>query len=42
MFGTGNVAPDFTLHTADGQPVSLSETLHNGRNVLLIFLRHLG
>ena len=37
-----DVAPDFTLHTVDGQPVSLSDTLQGGRNALLVFLRHLG
>ena len=38
----GDIAPNFTLHSVDGQPVSLSDTLHSGRNVLLVFLRHLG
>ena len=38
----GDRAPDFTLNTADGQPVSLSEVLAGGSNVLLVFLRHLG
>ncbi len=42
IFGSGDAAPDFTLRTADGQTVSLSETLHSGRNVLVVFLRHLG
>jgi peroxiredoxin len=42
MLREGSLAPDFTLPTADGQPVSLSDTLHSGRNVLLVFLRHLG
>ena len=39
---TGDAAPDFTLLTVDGQPVSLSGTLQVRRNVLLVFLRHLG
>jgi peroxiredoxin len=42
MLKLGDIAPDFTLPTADGQLVSLSEMLHDGHNVLLIFLRHLG
>ncbi len=40
MVSEGNPAPDFTLHTADDQPVSL--TAYRGRPVLLVFLRHLG
>ena len=42
MLKPGDVAPDFTLRTVDGQFVSLSETLRDGRNALLVFLRHLG
>ncbi len=42
MLKLGDIAPDFTLQTADGQPLSLSQTLRSGRNVLLVFLRHLG
>ena len=38
----GDIAPDFTLHTVDGQPVSLSDALRGGHNVLLVLLRHLG
>ncbi|MGB3903801.1 MAG: hypothetical protein WBB22_02675 [Anaerolineae bacterium] len=38
----GDVAPDFALHTVEGQPISLSGTLRTGRSVLLVFLRHLG
>jgi peroxiredoxin len=38
----GDIAPDFTLQTVDGDPVSVSDTLRGGRNVLLVFLRHLG
>jgi hypothetical protein len=30
MLREGSTAPDFALHTADGQPVSLSETLRGG------------
>jgi peroxiredoxin len=36
-----NPAPNFTLQTADGEQVTLSEVLKNG-NALLVFLRHLG
>jgi peroxiredoxin len=39
---SGDIAPDFTLYTVDDQPVSLSKILHDGRNALLVFLRHLG
>jgi peroxiredoxin len=42
MFKEGDRAPDFTLPSSNGQPVSLSEVLTSGHNVLLIFLRHLG
>lgn len=38
----GDIALDFTLHTVDGQPVSLSDALRGGHNVLLVLLRHLG
>ncbi|MBI3164709.1 MAG: redoxin domain-containing protein [Chloroflexi bacterium] len=34
-------APTFTLTSADGEQVSLSEVLKGG-NALLVFLRHLG
>lgn len=34
-------APNFTLISADGEQVSLSEILKGG-NALLVFLRHLG
>jgi len=40
MLRIGDIAPDFTLPTVDGRPVSLSDYL--GQNVLLVFLRHLG
>lgn len=40
MLQVGDVAPDFTLNTVDGRPVSLSD--YHGQNVLLVFLRHLG
>jgi peroxiredoxin len=38
----GDVAPDFCLPTPDGEPVSLRAMLAGGRQVLLVFLRHLG
>jgi peroxiredoxin len=38
----GDAAPDFELTAADGETVSLSEPLRAGRQVLLVFLRHLG
>jgi peroxiredoxin len=38
----GDKAPEFTLTAAMGEPVSLYRTLETGRNVLLVFLRHLG
>ena len=34
-------APNFTLTSANGEQVTLSEVLKNG-NALLVFLRHLG
>jgi peroxiredoxin len=42
MLKPGGIAPDFTLYTVDGQSVSLKDRLHRGRNILLVFLRHLG
>ena len=42
MFGTGDEAPDFTIHSADDHLVSLSGILDEGHPVLLVFLRHLG
>jgi len=36
----GQLAPDFTLTTLEGQPVALSD--YRGQPVLLVFLRHLG
>jgi peroxiredoxin len=38
----GDIAPDFELQTAEGQSVSLSGSLRDGRSILLVFLRHLG
>ena len=42
MLKSGDPAPDFSLSAMDGQPVSLNNVLYEGRNVLLVFLRHLG
>jgi peroxiredoxin len=42
MFGAGDEAPGFSLNTADGERVTLSEVLRDVRSVLLVFLRHLG
>ena len=42
MLKSGDPAPDFSLRTVDGQPMSLSDVLREGHNVLLVFLRHLG
>lgn len=36
------IAPDFTLRSAYGELVTLSEVLESGHPVLLVFLRHLG
>jgi peroxiredoxin len=43
MLQAGDRAPDLTLTTLDGQPISLAETAWRGRHTaLLVFLRHLG
>lgn len=42
MLKTNNPAPDFTLHTVEGEPIRMSDVLNSGENVLLVFLRHLG
>jgi len=42
MLEEGMTAPDFTLDQVEGKPITLSEVTGQGRNVLLIFLRHLG
>ncbi len=36
------MAPDFTLPDANGEPVTLSKVLDEGRRVMVVFLRHLG
>lgn len=38
----GATAPNFTLRTVEGQPLSLRNSQQNKPNTLLIFLRHLG
>lgn len=40
-FQAGDFAPDFALPSVDGKTVSLSNVVREGRNVLLVFLRHL-
>jgi peroxiredoxin len=42
MLRIGDIAPDLTLTTVDGQSVALSEFWRNGHAALLVFLRHLG
>ena len=37
----GQPAPDLTVFTLDGDPMSLASTWGGGRDALLIFLRHL-
>jgi len=38
----GDAAPNFTLRTMAGQTLSLRANQQDGRNTLLIFLRHMG
>jgi hypothetical protein len=38
----GDTAPDFSLQTLGGRPVSLYQSLQAHSSVILIFLRHLG
>lgn len=42
MLEPGDIAPEFTLETADSRPISLPRVLKEGHPVLLVFLRHLG
>lgn len=42
MLKPGDIAPHFELATADRAIISLNEPLDLGRQVLLVFLRHLG
>lgn len=42
MLRIGDVAPDFTLTTIDGDSLSLAEARQTSQSVLLVFLRHLG
>ncbi|MEM9776865.1 MAG: hypothetical protein AAF902_19955 [Chloroflexota bacterium] len=37
----GQIAPDLKLMTKEEEPIQLSQAWGNGRNVLIIFLRHL-
>lgn len=36
------IAPNFTLHSTEGEEISLQKLLKPDNNVLLVFLRHLG
>ncbi len=36
------MAPDFTLPDANGEPITLSKVLGEGRRAMVVFLRHLG
>jgi peroxiredoxin len=38
----GDAAQDFTLQNVDGNMISLADQLQDGKNILLVFLRHLG
>lgn len=38
----GDTAPNIALRTVEGEMLSLHNNLQDGRNTLLIFLRHLG
>lgn len=42
MVNPGDKAPNLILKTIDEQPMALAETWRTGKNVLLVFLRHLG
>lgn len=42
MLQKNDTAPDFTLHTVDGTPFTLSEANRQGKSVVMVFLRHLG
>ncbi len=41
MLQPGDKAPNVVLKTLDGSDIALAE-MWNGRQVLLVFLRHLG
>ena len=36
------IAPNFALHSTDGEEISLQNLLKEDKNILLVFLRHLG
>ena len=42
MIKQNDIAPDFSLPDMEGNILSLQENLNDGKNVLLVFLRHLG
>ena len=39
---TNDPAPQFSLVTVEGQPISLQSLLAQNNHILLVFLRHLG
>jgi hypothetical protein len=41
MLYPGDKAPDLLLKTIEGQDMALADMWRNGRNTLLVFLRHL-
>ena len=42
MVNVGDAAPDLRLSTADDVSIALHDVIKGGRNVVLVFLRHLG
>lgn len=42
MLKPGDKAPDVSLKNLEGQATALSVYQQNGKNILLVFLRHLG
>ena len=42
MLKPGDKAPDVVLENLEGQTMTLSAYWQQGKNVLLVFLRHLG
>lgn len=42
MLKPGQKAPSLILKTVEGQDIALADTWCEGRNIVLVFLRHLG
>ena len=42
MLKSGQKAPSLILKTVEGQDIALADTWREGRNIVLVFLRHLG